>query len=104
MTRQIFETLVHPDDVHWVRAALDAALERGEALDAEYRIIRPLDQELRWIHTRGGAIRDATGRAVRFVGIASDITERKRAQEREQLLMREELGRAPGRERVGQDV
>src|SRR3546814_10988504 len=72
MTRQIFETLVHPDDVHWVRAALDAALERGEALDAEYRIIRPLDQELRWIHTRGGAIRDATGRAVRFVGIASD--------------------------------
>src|SRR3546814_7583682 len=55
MTRQIFETLVHPDDVHWVRAALDAALERGEALDAAYRIIRPLDQELRWIHTRGGA-------------------------------------------------
>jgi two-component system, sensor histidine kinase and response regulator len=55
-------------------------LERG-SIDAEYRILRP-DGEVRWLHERGQVIRNVEGKIVRLDGIASDITERKRAEER----------------------
>ena len=84
-----FQRLVHPDDVDRIKAAVDATIERGQVIDVEYRIIRPVDQQLRWIHAQAGVVRDQAGRAIRFAGIAQDITDRKRIQEREQLLMRE---------------
>jgi PAS domain S-box-containing protein len=70
---------VHPDD----RAQADRArrdLEGGEATANEYRVIRP-DGTVRWVWDRGFPIRDTTGRVVRLVGIAEDITERKRAEQ-----------------------
>src|SRR5579883_1407827 len=43
----------------------------------EYRIIRP-DGSVRWIHDRGFPIQDASGTPYRVVGIATDITDKKR--------------------------
>ena len=46
-------------------------------MDSEYRIRTPDGQE-KWIHDRAFPIRDASGELVRVVGIADEITERKR--------------------------
>lgn len=71
---------VHPDD----RAAVDAAvvrhLERGEPYAVELRL-RHKDGAYRWALSRGEAVRDETGRAVRMLGSITDITARKVAED-----------------------
>lgn len=47
--------------------------------DAEYRIVRA-DGEIRWIHDRSVGIKNDEGRVYRLIGIAEDITQRKRAE------------------------
>jgi len=46
----------------------------GDRVETTYRIQRP-DSSIRWIFDRGFVIRDPSGRAVRYLGVASDITE-----------------------------
>ncbi len=74
-----FIDAAHPSDVEKVRLAYDNLMIHQQELDIEFRIIRP-DGEIRWIHDRGFIVRDPK-RANRFVGIATDITERKAADE-----------------------
>ncbi|EJL35753.1 signal transduction histidine kinase, partial [Caulobacter sp. AP07] len=75
-----FERLVHPDDLpaltDAVRAAMDPAGDG--AINHEYRILRHDDGALRWIETFGRAF-FRNDRCVRFVGVVSDVTERKEA-------------------------
>src|SRR5205085_9701821 len=54
----------------------------------EFRLVRP-SGEVRWCYGAGIISRDADGRAVRMNGVTVDITERKRAEERQVLLARE---------------
>jgi len=61
----------------------------AQEMSVEYRIARP-DGTIRWIQDRGFQVRDAAGKLVRLAGIASDITERKRA-EAELQASREQL-------------
>jgi two-component sensor histidine kinase len=65
------------------------ASETGEAQTFEYRIIRPSDHQERWIWTVCGASQDSSDLVTRLVGIALDVTEHKRNEERERLLSRE---------------
>lgn len=82
VTYETFMAGLHPDD----RASTQAAVER--ALDpagdgrylAEYRVINRADGVTRWILATGQAF-FAGGRAVRLIGTAQDITDRKRAEE-----------------------
>lgn len=46
----------------------------------EYRV-RHRDGSWRWHSSAGSAITDRQGQAVAFVGVAEDITERRRAEE-----------------------
>jgi len=46
----------------------------GDRVETSYRIRRP-DDSIRWILDRGVVIRDPTGRPVRYLGLASDVTE-----------------------------
>jgi PAS domain S-box-containing protein len=48
-------------------------------VQAEFRIVRPSDGELRWIESRRIIFYDAEGRPDRVVGVSVDVTERKRA-------------------------
>ena len=48
--------------------------------DEEYRIVRP-DGSVRWIAGKGRCEYDAAGVPVRMMGVALDITDRKRAEE-----------------------
>ena len=81
-----FERLVHPDDLpalmDAVRVALDPASDN--TINREYRIRRADDGAIRWIETFGRAFFHE-GQCVRFVGVVSDVTERKEA-EADQLL------------------
>ena len=69
---------VHPVDRAWVEAGLQHELQ-GEAFDKEYRFIRP-DGQLRWLRCQAFPIVSATQTVERIVGVAEDITERKRAE------------------------
>jgi PAS domain S-box-containing protein len=71
---------VHPEDREAVRAA-DEQQRRGGRSEDEYRVVRP-DGSVLWIYDRAFPIRDDTGRLTRVVGVAEDITERKRAEEK----------------------
>ncbi len=51
-----------------------------EKFDVEFRIARP-DGSVRWILDRGFPVRDQSGKVYRIAGIATDITERKLAEE-----------------------
>ncbi|MFW6359952.1 MAG: PAS domain S-box protein, partial [Chroococcales cyanobacterium] len=79
---QIWLDVVYPEDQERVRNSTQFLIETGSK-DLEYRIVRP-DGEIRWLHDRGRVIYDENGVAIRFDGIATDITERKRMEE--QLL------------------
>jgi PAS domain S-box-containing protein len=72
---------IHPDDRERVEQALRAYLG-GET--AEYSVefrARHREGRYRWMLSRGVAVRDASGRPIRFVGTRIDITERKAAED-----------------------
>jgi diguanylate cyclase (GGDEF)-like protein/PAS domain S-box-containing protein len=72
--------LILPEDLPYFGEALQAAIERNEPFDLEFRIRRK-DGAVRWIATRGMGIRNAKGRPVRVSGVMFDITEKKRVEE-----------------------
>jgi PAS domain S-box-containing protein len=67
---------IHPDDLEQAHL-LFARQIQGEVLDSEYRIQTP-DGAEKWIRDRAFPIRDQGGQLIRVVGIAEEITERKR--------------------------
>ena len=70
---------VHPDDRERVDAAVQRALETGEEIDLEYRIVRP-DGRVRRIHGRAEVIFDTAGTPIRLAGTAQDVTEIRAAE------------------------
>src|SRR5260370_3778834 len=83
--------VVHPDDVETVQANLEAALDPVDPRRSatEFRL-RRRDGEVRWVETLGLAYFEGAGRerrAVSFVGSLPDITERKKHEEKEHLLI-----------------
>jgi PAS domain S-box-containing protein len=77
---------LHPVDVPRWQAAIKAHLEgRTDRYELEYRIRRP-DGNWHWLQARGRCLRDASGRAYRFLGSTIDITARKRAEEEKERL------------------
>jgi PAS domain S-box-containing protein len=72
---------IHPDDADMRVAAMRDHL-RGitPRFEGEWRVRHP-DDTYHWIQSRGICVRDASGRAIRFVGSASDIDARKRAED-----------------------
>jgi two-component system sensor histidine kinase/response regulator len=72
---------VHPDDRERVEGALRAHLSgQTREFEAECRG-RLKDGSYRWFLTRGVAVRDAEGRAIRIMMSSVDITDLKRAEE-----------------------
>lgn len=79
---------VHPEDLIWLQATLDAQISAaGKPFQIEYRILHARGG-WRWMLCRGIAVLDGQGEPVRLVGSQSDITDRKVAEE--QLRMSEE--------------
>ena len=83
---------LHPDDREATSAAFAAALDPARRLtyDVEYRTVGKEDGLIRWVAAKGKGIFDASGRCVRAVGTAIDITGRKTLEE-QRVLLAEEL-------------
>lgn len=67
---------LHPEDRERVRSSVLTKQACGQ-YDELYRIVRP-DGSIRWIQDRAFPVQDETGTVYRMVGIAEDVTERKR--------------------------
>ena len=85
-----YPELVHPDDRDLVRSAYRTASERPDDADfsVEHRCRPGPDGKSRWVLSRGRVMKDAEG--VRLVvGSNLDITDRKTAEARRSVLLRE---------------
>ncbi|MGO9119264.1 MAG: PAS domain S-box protein [Desulfomonilaceae bacterium] len=73
--------ITHPEDVEVSREKLEALI-RGdiEAYRIEKRFIKKDGTEL-WTDLSSSAVRDSSGKSMATIGVISDITERKRAEE-----------------------
>jgi PAS domain S-box-containing protein len=80
----LWQEVVHPEDAPATEAAFRKLQDAGKA-ERECRVIRP-DGTIVWISDRSWMVFDQSGQPVRVDGVATDITERKRAEaEKEQL-------------------
>jgi PAS domain S-box-containing protein len=77
--------VVHPGDVERTQEAVLACIETGEVLDVELRV-RRTDGTWIWMRSRGSALRDATGKILRWYGSMEDIDDSKR--EKQEMLDR----------------
>ena len=72
---------IHPDDLGEVEAVLDAHLEgRAPRFESEHRLFAK-DGSVHWVLSRATAIRHASGKAYRLVGLDSNITRFKHLQQ-----------------------
>jgi len=97
------QALLHPDDIHELRKAMAQFNTGARSYEAEFRIIRP-DGEVRWCVGTAAATVDKAGRVARVSGVTVDITERKRAEERQNLLAREVDHRAKNALALAQSI
>ena len=81
VTIEDFRASVHPDDWNGIRVALEQSARAGEPVNVEYRIVRPVDGRERWVASRGRSYVSASGGPERLMGVSTDITDRKRADE-----------------------
>ena len=89
-----WERLVYPEDLDYARGATTAAIAFKDDLELEYRILLP-SGAVRWIHVKGSVSeRAADGAPLRTVGIATDVTGRKRLEEERLRLVHLESARA----------
>jgi len=71
---------LHPDDQDRSLRRMGASLATGESFEEEMRF-RRTDGEYRWFLSRAVPLRDKRGKVVKWYGAATDIQDRKRAEE-----------------------
>lgn len=68
-------TLIHPDDLQIHEELIRAPILRGEAFEANLRIVRVNDGAIRYINARGGPILDKAGKMIKLTGTTFDVTQ-----------------------------
>jgi PAS domain S-box-containing protein len=79
-TEEVRKVAVHPDDLDRIERRMDASITSGEPFEEEMRI-RRTDGEYRWFLGRAVPLRDKRGKVVKWYGAATDIQDRKRAEQ-----------------------
>jgi PAS domain S-box-containing protein len=79
-TFEAYRRDIHPEDRERVLATVSRVVEERIEHYLTYRIIRP-DGEVRWLEAHGKLLCDPGGAPLRLVGVCTDITDRKRAEE-----------------------
>ena len=103
VTSANIQKLLHPDDVDKLRKLISEFAKGVRTYEAEFRINQP-DGEQRWCVGTAAATMDLNGRVIRVSGVTVDITERKRAEERQNLLTREVDHRAKNALALAQSI
>jgi PAS domain S-box-containing protein len=102
-TSDLWRSCIHPDDLVRVLEAREQSLQRRSPYSIEYRIKRADNGEIAWLAVFGRFYYNESGEAVRFLGVAFDITRRKEL-ERE-ALQREVLAMTAREQRqIGQEL
>lgn len=79
---------IHPDDQPRVIEAINEAIRTKTPFELEHRVLQ-VDGTLGWTHSRAIPLCDPDGGIVEWFGTASDVTERRRHEERQKLLINE---------------
>jgi len=80
------EKYIHPDDHPRVLAAIGEAIRTKGIFELEHRVLR-VDGSIGWTFSRAVPLKDAKGEIVEWLGSASDVTERKRAEQALRCLL-----------------
>jgi len=88
-----FFGFIHFDDQPMFNRAITRTIDEGTDYEVDHRIVLP-DQSIRWVNTRGRVFFNENSRAERIVGVATDITLKKKI-ERQQQLSRDAASEAP---------
>jgi len=95
--KYFYTKFVHPEDVaSGVLEERERAVARRAAWEGELRLRRK-DGEYRWFLIRSNPLQDEQGKVIRRYATATDIDDRKRAEERvqkENVALREEIDKA----------
>jgi len=81
--------LINPEDFELLERAFRKITKATNTFQTEFRVLRP-NGDVRWCTGTAAANFDETGRLVWLSGVTADITDRKRAEER-QILLAEEV-------------
>jgi len=79
-SRDKFRQQIHPEDRDWVKKRFEESLRERVDTFAEYRVLLP-DGAVRHINASGHLVLNEDGEVIEFIGTATDVTERKRAEE-----------------------
>ncbi|MDR3652982.1 MAG: PAS domain S-box protein [Paludibacter sp.] len=92
-TLKTLESLIHPD---WRKSINDYFIQgvsnKKIKLNKEFKIIRPIDKEERWIHAIGELKYDVNNKPFKLIATVQDITDQKNSAEA--LRLSEELYRS----------
>src|SRR5579885_1345687 len=103
-TGRDFAGHIHPDDLVQRQLALANHFDASEVFDCEYRL-RDGNGNFVWVHERGRAVRDGSGRPQRMLGVIRAIGDRKAQQSRlERLANYDELTGHFNRSRLREGV
>jgi len=71
---------IHPEDVQEVIEGVHKTRDGAGDYHKEYRVVWP-DGSVHWLESQGKSQRDSAGKVTRVVGVVSEVTHRKRAEE-----------------------
>jgi PAS domain S-box-containing protein len=77
---EVGKMTIHPEDLDQCERRMAASFASGEPFEDEMRF-RRTDGEYRWFLSRAVPLRDKRGKVVKWYGAATDIQDRKRAEE-----------------------
>jgi PAS domain S-box-containing protein len=76
-----WEPILHPDDLQRTRESWSSAVRAGNPLNIESRLFDRYESRWRWFVVRALAVRDASGKIVKWFGTCTDIDEQKRVED-----------------------
>jgi len=71
--------LIHPEDLQPTVALINGAIDSRGSYASDYRLVNPANGEVLWFHSQAAFTQSNASGEWRFVGIAQNITESKRA-------------------------
>lgn len=88
LTSENIRSRIHPDDWMNLQIGLERLIAQGEHHQGEFRVVRP-NGETRWCIGTAATSEVSGETGSRISGVTVDITDRKKAEERQALLARE---------------
>jgi diguanylate cyclase (GGDEF)-like protein/PAS domain S-box-containing protein len=82
-----YVSVIHPNDLNAVYAAVDSALEEKRNWNVDYRIVSKEGEPL-WVREIGGGVVNETGELVFLEGFVVDISDRKTIEDRNSELLK----------------